>query len=166
VPCAIDDADRPIAFADGREHWRTYEMKLTEHLSDERRGHVEARLRGNLMAWLTTVRPDGQPVSVPVWFLLRDDETFLVYSQPNKLKLRNLEHNPRVALGLDVTDLGRDVIRVEGTARQVEDIPPADENRQYLVKYTERIGALFGAADKFAELYSTPLLITPTRLWA
>lgn len=52
-------------------------MKLTEHLPADRRSHVETRLHGNLMAWLTTVRPDGQPVSVPVWFLLREDETFL-----------------------------------------------------------------------------------------
>jgi PPOX class probable F420-dependent enzyme len=142
-------------------------MKLTEHLPAEWRTHVEARLHGNLMAWLTTVRPDGQPVSVPVWFLLcEEDETFLVYSQPNKLKLRNLQRNPRVALGLDVTDLGRDVIRLNGTAQQVEDIPPADQNRQYVAKYTERIGALFGTADKFAESFSSAVLITPTRLWA
>lgn len=141
-------------------------MKLTEHLPAERRSHVEARLHGNLMAWLTTVRPDGQPVSVPVWFLLREDETIVVYSEPNKLKLRNLQQNPRVALGLDVTDLGRDIIRLDGTARQVEDISPADQNRQYVAKYTERIGALFGTADKFAELFSTALLITPTRVWA
>lgn len=141
-------------------------MKLTEHLSADRRSHVEARLHGNLMAWLTTVRPDGQPVSVPVWFLLREDETFLVYSQPNKLKLRNVQQNPRVALGLDVTDLGRDIIRLDGTAQQVEDISPADQNRQYVIKYTERIGAMFGTADKFAALFSTALLITPTRLWA
>lgn len=141
-------------------------MKLTEHLPADRRSHVEARLHGNLMAWLTTVRPDGQPVSVPVWFLLREDETFLVYSQPNQLKLRNVQQNPRVALGLDVTDLGRDIIRVEGTAQQVEDIPPADQNQQYVVKYNERIGAMFGTADKFAALFSTTLLITPTRIWA
>ena len=70
-------------------------MKLTEHLSAERRSHVEGRLRGNLMAWLTTVRPGGQPVTVPVWFLLREDETILVYSQPNKAKLRNLAQKDR-----------------------------------------------------------------------
>jgi len=44
----------------------------------QRREHVEARLRSKLMAWLTTVRPDGRPESVPVWFLVRDDETILV----------------------------------------------------------------------------------------
>jgi PPOX class probable F420-dependent enzyme len=141
-------------------------MKLTERLPADRRSHVEAQLQGNLMAWLTTLRPDRQPVSVTVWFLLREDETFLVYSQPNKLKLRNVQQNPRVALGLDVTDLGRDVVRLDGTARQVDDIPPADQNGQYVVKYTERIAAMFGTADKFAALFSTALLITPTRVWA
>ena len=141
-------------------------MKLTEHLPADRRSHVEARLHGNLMAWLTTVRPDGQPVSVPVWYLLREDDTFLVYSQPDKLKLRNVRQNPRVALGLDVTDLGRDIIRLDGTAQQVEGAPPANQNRQYVVKYTERIGAMFGTVDEFAALFSTALVITPTRVWA
>jgi PPOX class probable F420-dependent enzyme len=140
-------------------------MKLTAHLPDERRSHVEARLHGNLIAWLTTVRPDGQPVIVPVWFLLRQDENFLVYSQPKKLKLRNIQQNPKVALGLDVTDLGRDVIRVEGFAQQVDGIPLANENQHYAAKYAERIGAMFDTADKFAASFSVALLITPTRLW-
>ena len=141
-------------------------MKITEHLAADRRSHVEARLRGNLMAWLTTVRPDGRPVSVPVWFLLREDETVLIYSEPDKLKLRNVHQNPHVALGLDVTDIGRDVIRLEGTARQADEIPPADQNPQYAAKYAERIGALFGSPAQFAGLYSAALLIAPTRLWA
>ena len=36
-------------------------MNLTASLPADRREHVEARLHGNLMAWLTTVRPDGRP---------------------------------------------------------------------------------------------------------
>src|ERR1700691_3158388 len=112
-------------------HWpasaRMLSMKLTSHLPDDRRAHVEGRLRANLMAWLTTVRPDGRPDSVPVWFLLRDDETILIYSQAAKIKLRNIGHNPQVALGLDVTDVGRDVIRVEGKAVAVPGFPPADQ---------------------------------------
>jgi hypothetical protein len=50
--------------------------------------------------------------------------------------------------------------------QQVDDIPPASQNRQYVAKYTERIGAMFGTADTFAELFSAAVLITPTRLWA
>ena len=102
-------------------------MKITEHLSADRREHVEARLRSNLMAWLTTVSPTGQPESVPVWFLFREqDETVLLYSQPGKPKLRNIGQNPQVALGLDVTDIGRDIIRIDGEAREAPEAGPAD----------------------------------------
>ena len=43
--------------------------------------HVEQRLREEPIIWLTTVRPDGRPHTVPVWFLW-DGETFLIFSQP------------------------------------------------------------------------------------
>jgi PPOX class probable F420-dependent enzyme len=141
-------------------------MKLTSHLPDDRRAHAEGRLRANLMAWLTTVRPDGRPASVPVWFLLRDDETILIYSQPGKIKLRNISGNPNVALGLDVTDIGRDIVRIEGTAEHVPGFPRADQVPEYVAKYTERIGAIFGTVSRFAEMYPEALIITPNRLRA
>jgi PPOX class probable F420-dependent enzyme len=141
-------------------------MKLTSHLPGDRRAHVEGRLHANLMAWLTTVRPDGRPDSVPVWFLLRDDETILVYSQPAKMKLRNISQNPRVALGLDVTDIGRDIIRIDGTAEHVPGFPAADQVPEYAVKYAERIAAIFGTAPEFAARFPEPLIITPHRLHA
>ena len=141
-------------------------MELTSHLADDRRTHVEGRLRANLMAWLTTVRPDGRPDSVPVWFLLRDDETILVYSQAAKMKLRNISQNPRVALGLDVTDIGRDIIRIDGTAQHVPGFPAADQVPEYAAKYAERIGANFGTASQFAALFPEALIITPRRLHA
>jgi PPOX class probable F420-dependent enzyme len=141
-------------------------MDLTAALADERRERVETRLRTNLMAWLTTVSPAGRPDSVPVWFLLRDDGSILVYSQPGKTKLRNLETNPNVALALDVTDIGRDVIRFEGTAVSAPDHPRADQVPEYAAKYTERIGAIFGTVQHFAEAFSEAIVITPTRLHA
>jgi PPOX class probable F420-dependent enzyme len=141
-------------------------VELTGDLPSERRARVDTRLQTNLMAWLTTVSPAGRPDSVPVWFLVRDDGTILVYSQPGKAKLRNLEANPNVALGLDVTDIGRDVIRVEGTAARVADHPRADRVPEYVAKYTERIGAIFGTAETFAEAFSEAIVITPRRLHA
>ncbi len=50
-------------------------------------GRAERRLREEEIAWLTTMRPDGQPQSVPVWFLW-DEGIFLIYSQPGRQKLR------------------------------------------------------------------------------
>jgi PPOX class probable F420-dependent enzyme len=141
-------------------------MELTSGLVPERRKRVETRLTTNLMAWLTTVSPSGRPDSVPVWFLVRDDDTILVYSQPGKAKLRNIEANPNVALGLDVTDIGRDVIRIDGTAVNAPDHPRADQVPEYAAKYTERIGAIFGTVERFAEMFSEAIVITPGRLHA
>jgi PPOX class probable F420-dependent enzyme len=139
-------------------------MELTSHLLPGDRERVEARLRQNLMAWLTTVRPDGQPVSIPVWFLMREDGTILLYSQPGKQKLRNIADNPKVSLGLDVTDIGRNIVRMEGIARVAHDEPAANQHPAYLAKYTERIGAMFDTPERFAELFSTAVIITSTKL--
>jgi PPOX class probable F420-dependent enzyme len=141
-------------------------MDLTAGLQPERRARVEARLSTNLMAWLTTVNPAGRPDSVPVWFLVRDDGTILVYSQPGKAKLRNIEANPHVSLGLDVTDIGRDIIRFEGTAMRAPGHPPANQVPEYAAKYAERIGAIFGTVERFAEAFSEAIVITPSRLHA
>lgn len=141
-------------------------MELTADLPAADRERAETRLRSNLIGWLTTVRPDGQPVTVPVWFLLRDDETILVYTRPDKQKLRNLAANPNVSFVLDVTDIGRNVVRLEGTARTADDQPSANEYPAYLAKYTERIAAMFGTPEQFATLFSAPLIITPAKLHA
>jgi PPOX class probable F420-dependent enzyme len=141
-------------------------MELTNALSPDRRSHVEARLNTNLMAWLTTVNAAGKPDSVPVWFLFRGDDSVLIYSQPGKAKLRNLAANPNVALGLDVTDIGRDIIRIEGTAAHVAGHPSADQVPEYAAKYTERIGAIFGTVETFAAAFTEAIVIIPTRLRA
>jgi PPOX class probable F420-dependent enzyme len=141
-------------------------VDLTEHLPAADRERVESRLRHNLMAWLTTVRPDGQPVTVPLWFLLLEDETILVYSTPGTAKLRNIARNPRVSLALDVCDLGRNIVRLEALAGPADNQPAADKNPAYLAKYAERIGALFETPDRFAAQFTTAVIITPTKLHA
>ena len=103
---------------------------------------------------------------MPVRFLLGDDDGILVYSRPGKAKLRNIDTNAIVAFGLDVTDIGRDVIRIEGTAVRATDHPPADRVPDYVAKYVERIGAIFGTPAQFAEAFSEAIVITPSRLHA
>jgi PPOX class probable F420-dependent enzyme len=163
LPCG---ASSNVSIASRVSCDRMSEMTLIEGLPQDRRARVEIRLHTNLMAWLTTVTAAGRPDSVPVWYLFRDDDSILVYSQPGKAKLRNIDANPNVSLGLDVTDIGRDIIRIEGTAAHVAAHPAADQVAEYVAKYTERIGAIFGTVEQFARTFTEAIVITPSRLHA
>ncbi|MBV9712558.1 MAG: pyridoxamine 5'-phosphate oxidase family protein, partial [Ktedonobacteraceae bacterium] len=63
--------------------------------TNERDAHIEQRLRTDPTVWFITVRPDGRPHAVVVWFLW-DGDSFLIFSQTNKQKLRNLQSNSNV----------------------------------------------------------------------
>ena len=54
---------------------------------------TEERLRNEEIAWLITVRPDGQPQSVPVWFLW-DGEGFLVYLEKYREGIGRIGFDP------------------------------------------------------------------------
>jgi PPOX class probable F420-dependent enzyme len=123
---------------------------------------AERRLREEKIAWLTTVRSDGQPQSVPVWFLW-DGESFLIYSRPGRQKLRNIGRDPRVGLHLNSNDRGGDVVRVEGTAGILDGFPPASEVGDYVEKYRESIARIGFDPDGFARAYSVALRVTPER---
>ena len=71
----------------------------------------------------------------------------MLYSGPEKAKLRNIAANPKVSFGLDVTYIGRNIVRLEGTARRAHDQPPANEDPAYFAKYIERMAALFGTPN-------------------
>ena len=108
------------------------------------------------------MRADGQPQSVPVWFLW-DGETFLIYSQPGRQKLKIIGTNPRVGLNLNSNARGGEVLRTEGTAEIVEDVPPATEVGEYLEKYRAAISRIGYDPDGFARDYSVPIRVTPGR---
>lgn len=140
-------------------------MELLDHLAEADRQRVLARLNSNLMVWLSTVRPDGQPVTVPVWFLARDDGSILIYSRANKAKLANIAANPKVSLGLDVTDIGRDIVRLEGVARHDPSLPRAHEHPAFRAKYVERMGAMFDTPENFGDQFTAGLVIEPTKIY-
>ena len=130
--------------------------------SKQAHAHADRRLRSEQVAWLTTVRADGQAQSSPVWFLW-DGETFLLYSQPGAQKVRNVGVNPKVSLHLGDDGAGGDVVSVEGTATVEPDGPRADRVEGYLAKYQTAIEALGYEPGPFARTYSTPIRVRPTR---
>lgn len=109
-----------------------------------------------------TVSGRGAPQPSPVWFWW-DGDSFLVYSQPDTPKLRNIAANPRVALHLNDNGTGGDVVVVSGRAHRSDD-PPADQVPEYVEKYLGLIEGNSWTPASFAADYSVPIRITPTRV--
>ncbi len=120
------------------------------------------RLGSELIGWLTTVNPDGQPQSSPIWFLWTDGE-LLVYSRTRAPRNGNIEERPLVAFNLNTDAACEDVRTVEGEARIVPDEPPAHENEVYVAKYQGLLDAYEWTPEYFAARYSVAIRIRPAR---
>ena len=107
-------------------------------LATEFGARADRRLRAEEIAWFVTVRPDGTPIPVPVWFVW-DGETILLYSQPRAGKVRNIAANPRVSLHLDTDAHGDDMIVVTGEARVDPSAPAMHVMPAYAEKYRARV---------------------------
>ena len=125
-------------------------------------GRAERRLRDEEIGWLTTVRSDGQPQGVPVWYLW-DGATFLVYSQEGRQKLRNIARNPRVQINLNSNSNGGDVVRAECAAEILDVFPPPSEVPAYIEKYRDAIARIGFDVEGFARAYPIAIRLTPTR---
>ncbi len=127
--------------------------------------HVEERLRSDKMIWLTTIRPNGCPHTVPVWFVW-ENAMILIFSQAQAQKVRNLRQNRAVILALDDTKNGQDVVILEGTAQLLERGEGRELLDAYSEKYREGLQRIGITAEQFTMLYSQPIRVTPARLIA
>ncbi len=126
------------------------------------RATVRRRLKEEYFVWLTTVGSDLAPQPRPVCFIWQND-SFLIYSQPEAHKVHHLQQHPRVALhfNCDATaDQG--VLVFIGDARIDPDAAPAHKMRAYLAKYREGIASLNSTPERMAQAYSTAIRVTPT----
>ena len=72
--------------------------------------HTHSRLEEERNIWFATMRPDGRPHLVPLWFAWHNNLIY-VCIQPNSVKAHNLQQNPRVSLSLED---GSNVVICEG----------------------------------------------------
>lgn len=120
------------------------------------------RLETELMAWMTTIDPEGQPQSSPIWFLWRDGEV-VVYSHIRAPRNANVEANPRVAFNLNTDADGEAVVTMEGLARIDLGLPPCSEDAAFQAKHRSMIDRYGWTPEWHAETYPIPIVITPTR---
>ncbi|MFI5528790.1 PPOX class F420-dependent oxidoreductase [Kitasatospora sp. NPDC051853] len=92
---------------------------------------------------LATVRPDGRPHVVPVWFVLDGDE-LLFNCGPGSVKGRNLLRDPRVTVCVDDEQPPFAFVQLEGEAT-------VDEEPAALRHWAGVIGGRYMGADRAEE---------------
>ncbi|HEX6541628.1 MAG TPA: TIGR03667 family PPOX class F420-dependent oxidoreductase [Ktedonobacterales bacterium] len=143
-----------------KESSRAMTFQLDPNNSEQ--AHTAERLRTTEILWLASVRPDGRPHLVPVWFFW-EGETILIFSQPHNQKIRNLRQNPAVTVSLDGTDRGNDIIALEGVAALLDDPTITSALPAYAAKYTELLADMGSTPEMMAKEYSQTIRITITR---
>ncbi|MEU3688538.1 PPOX class F420-dependent oxidoreductase [Streptomyces narbonensis] len=113
---------------------------MTRMTEDQWRTFVSAGTRTGKLA---TVRDDGSPHVVPVWFLL-DGEDFVFNTGKDTVKGRNLSRDPRVSLCVDDDSPPFAYVTLSGRAELDED--PAE-----LRHWAARIGARYMGEDRAEE---------------
>ena len=128
----------------------------------ERGAHIDMRLRTEPIIWLSTVRPDGRPHLVPVWYLW-DGRTILIFSQPRAQKVRNLLHNRQVVLALNTADEGEDVVIVEGEASLLPAGTTDARLPAFVAKYAQLMARIGTSPEAMAASHTQAIRITPGR---
>jgi PPOX class probable F420-dependent enzyme len=133
-------------------------------LTQKKDAHIDKRLREDIIIWLGSVRSDGRPHLVAVWFLWTGTD-FLIFSKPDQQKIRNLRQNPRVTLALDNTRGGGDVIVLDGEAELLDDPAVSTALPDYVAKYSALIKRIGYTPETMAKSYSQAIRITPTKVY-
>jgi PPOX class probable F420-dependent enzyme len=76
---------------------------------------IRALLAGPNTAHLSSIRPDGSPASHPVWVGLDADDHVVICTGRGTAKVRNVEHDPRVALSIVAHDDPYEEAMLHGT---------------------------------------------------
>ena len=129
-------------------------------LNDEQREFLLHKTRTGKFA---TVRKDGRPHVVPVWFVLDGD--ILVFTTGNiSVKAANIRRDSRVTICVDDENPPYSFIMIEGTAF-------LEDNCAMLKDWTTRIGGRYmgnALAEQYGERNSTSdellVRITPTKI--
>jgi PPOX class probable F420-dependent enzyme len=136
---------------------------ITEpQLPDGRSSSANSALRDDPVVWLSSIQTDGRPHLVPVWFHW-DGEQIVAFSKPHARKVENLRDDPRVMLAVGTPGPEFEVELIEATA-ELPDRPAAEVMPEgFGPKYRELLHRAGPTVQRFAEVYSQPIVLRPTR---
>ena len=125
---------------------------------------LQAFLARPLVARLATVRPNGTPQIVPMWFLYEDGVMYMS-TRTSAAKVKHLHKNPRVAVVVDemVAPLKNKVVTLEGTV-EMQTTGVKEVTTKIYHKYLGPEGAATPAAQQSINTPRVILKITPRKI--
>ena len=123
---------------------------------------IAERLEREATVWLSSIRPDGRPHVVPVWFFW-DGQVIDFFSKPTAQKVRNVREHPDVMIGIGEPDEEWDVELVEGTATALSEPTAQVVSPALFDKYAVAMQRAGLDRDTYVRVYSQPVRIQPTR---
>ncbi len=123
---------------------------------------IDRLLHEEPVVWLSSVRPEGGPHLVPIWFSW-DGREILIASKPNAQKIRNLRANPDVMLALGEAEDDFDVGLLEGRAELLDAPAAVVLPASHCTKYRSQMAAIGLTPGEFLATYSQVIRIVPTR---
>lgn len=99
--------------------------------------------QGTRTGKLATVRADGRPHCVPVWFVV-DGDDIVFNTWHTSVKAKNIAHDPRVTISVDMQEPPYAFVMAEGEASVSDD--PAEK-----LRIATAIGARYMGADRADE---------------
>ncbi len=117
-----------------------------------------------IIARLATVRPNGTPQVVPMWFLYEDGVMYMS-TRTYAAKVKHLKKNPRVAVVVDemVAPLKNKVVTIEGTV-ELLDTGVKETTTKIYNKYMGAEGAKTPQAQQSINTPRVILKITPKKM--
>lgn len=119
-------------------------------------------LRDDPVVWLSSVQGDGRPHVVPVWFHW-DGERIVAFSKPNARKVQNLRDQPLVMLAVGSPGPEFDVELIEATAELPNQPAEHMMPEGFGDKYRDLLRRAGVSLQRFAQVYSQPIVLRPTR---
>ena len=107
-------------------------------------------------AHLATVRPDGRPHVVPIWFVV-DGEDLVFVTHSSSVKARNLRRTGYAAVSVDDPNPPFSFVTVEGPVTLVDDLEQVRHWGE--VGAARYLGAAVAAAYAYGEHFPDDLLV-------
>ncbi|MDQ3554112.1 MAG: pyridoxamine 5'-phosphate oxidase family protein [Chloroflexota bacterium] len=126
------------------------------------RASVMMALEHHPVVWLSSIRPDGRPHLLPLWFHW-DGVSILIFSKPHAQKVRNLRADPRVMVAIGDTGQDFDVELIEAKAEILSVLTESVVPDAFLAKYAAQMSLSGLSRKRFSEVYAQPIRIRPTR---